>query len=155
MNYFLIFIVASICLEIKCILRSNCIDHIFVILDTTDYPEITICPFPSYNQTAFKKYGYNNSFQYSIGKVEGSSKIFGWNGNDSTKIEKIISDISLIKSVKQCPHTRVIFAEENGNDFRYVKVDMHLTGFKHPIGQCCQAFVPQRYTEKNAIWINK
>ena len=109
-----------------------------LFLDATDYPEITICPFPSYNQTAFTLYGYDNSFQYSVGNTTGGAlKIFGWNGNDSTELEKIITDISLIKSVKQCPYTRIVFAEENRFDFRYVKVDMHLTGFKHPLGQGC------------------
>ena len=114
------------------------------IVEPMDYPEISICPFPSYNRSAFTFYGYANSFDYSIGKVNGSIDSFGWNGNTTTEIEAIVSDISLIKSVSQCPFTRVYFKDKKTLKFNIEILEMQLTGSKYPIGKCCHATIPKR-----------
>ena len=35
------------------------------LLEPEDYPDITLCPFPSYNQPKLESYGYGQSFEYA------------------------------------------------------------------------------------------
>ena len=35
------------------------------ILEPEDYPDITLCPFPSHNQTTLESYGYKNTYHYA------------------------------------------------------------------------------------------
>ena len=54
-----------------------------------NYPDIIICPFPSFDQIAIRKFGYKNLFEYSSGEMwETSAKVDGWagHGNYSTEI---------------------------------------------------------------------
>ena len=35
------------------------------IAEPDDYPDITLCPFPSHNQTTLESYGYKNTYHYA------------------------------------------------------------------------------------------
>ena len=101
-----------------------------------DYPDITICPFPSWNQEELKKLGYVQNFHYSKGRLHEST-MFGWSGNSTEiSLESVIDQISILKNQTECPLTRVLMRSEDKEKF--LKVEFKLTSMKHPDGRCCQ-----------------
>ena len=101
-----------------------------------DFPDITICPFPSWNQQELVELGYAQSFEYSKGKLDEST-MFGWSGN-STGIspENVFDKISILKNQTECPFTRVMMRSEGREIFNEVK--FKLTSLYHPSGRCCK-----------------
>ena len=70
-----------------------------------DFPDIFICPMPSYKLEELEKHGYHNSFEYSYGHLH-NTKFAGagnWGGNYSLTPEKVIDDISIYKNLEDCP----------------------------------------------------
>ena len=112
---------------------------IFIFEGPQDYPDITICPFPSYDQPQMLSQGYGQSFEYAKGILNGR-KLKGWSGNGSKAVDEIIEDISILKSPEDCPLTRVVLLHSNSENF--VPIQMKLTRVMHPGGRCCQALVP-------------
>ena len=101
-----------------------------------DYPDITICPFPSWNQEELKKLGYVQNFDYSKGTLHGSTML-GWSGNSTgVTLESVIDQISILKNQTECPFTRVLMRSEDKEKF--LQVEFKLTSMKHPLGRCCQ-----------------
>ena len=45
-----------------------------------DFPDVTICPFPSYNQPELIALGYGQSYEFAKGILH-NSKLKGWRGN--------------------------------------------------------------------------
>ena len=69
---------------------------------------------------------------------------FGWEGNSSfDDAEKVINDISVYKSIEDCPYTRVGFRNKHKISFTIVH-QKSLTPFIHPYGRCCQITLPER-----------
>ena len=112
---------------------------IFIFEGPQDYPDITICPFPSYDQPQMLSQGYGQSFEYAKGILNGRN-VKGWSGNGSKAVDEIIEDISILKSPEDCPLTRVVLLHSNSENF--VPIQMKLTRVMHPGGRCCQALVP-------------
>ena len=88
-----------------------------------DFPDVTICPFPSYNQPELIALGYGQSYEFAKGILHNSN-LKGWRGNISgvqidfyqnlkvmTQIiqgsspEAVIKKVSMIRNVKECPET--------------------------------------------------
>ena len=51
---------------------------------TEDFPDVTICPFPSYNQPELITLGYGQSYEYAKGVIDKST-LSGWSGNITGK----------------------------------------------------------------------
>ena len=64
-----------------------------------DFPEIMICPEPTFDVNALTSRGYEaDYFPYFVG-----SPVFGWTGNKAEDVEKVFKEVSSIKSVEDCP----------------------------------------------------
>ena len=56
-----------------------------------DFPEIIICPEPTFDINALTSRGYEGDyFQYFVGSPE-----FGWAGNKSEDVRKVFMEVSL------------------------------------------------------------
>ena len=101
-----------------------------------DFPDITICPFPSWNQQELKKIGYVHSFDYSKGMLRDSA-MFGWSGNlTESSPESVLEQISIFKNQTECPFSRVMMRSEGREIFK--TVEFKLTSLFHPRGRCCK-----------------
>ena len=107
-----------------------------VVTGPKDFPDITICPFPSWNQQELVNLGYLNMFDYSKGKLH-ESPMFGWSGNSTgISLESVIDKISILKNQTECPFTRVKMWSEGREIFK--EVEFKLTSLYHPSGRCCK-----------------
>ena len=108
-----------------------------------NYPHITLCPYPSYDLKIITTLGYHNAFDYSLGKSI-DKRIVGWNsfGSMTNSTRFIIRNVSTIKSVRECPWSRVVWIDNKGLTI-YEKLEMKLTSPFYPKGTCCQAVVPK------------
>ena len=71
----------------------------------------------------------------------------GWNGNNSnTTPEDIINDISVIRTVDDCPQTKVNMklSEKDNDQIQYVALSFELTTEVYPSGRCCRAIIPDQ-----------
>ena len=104
---------------------------------------MTICATPSFNSDVLKEHGYHSTFLYGKGIPDYSgNSLHGWVGNETfTKFENLTETIVTIKSVKDCPITRVKFLKD-GEEWLQV-LEMTLTRVMHPNGRCCKAIVPK------------
>ena len=101
-----------------------------------DFPDITICPFPSWNQQELVKLGYAQSFEYTKGKLDKST-MFGWRGNSTgISLDNVFDKISILKNQTECPFTRVMMRSEGREIF--IEVKFKLTSLYHPSGRCCK-----------------
>ena len=108
-----------------------------VKIGTKDFPDITICPFPSWNQQELIKLGYSQSFEYSKGVIHESTTMFGWSGNSSeNNIEMVFDKISILKNQTECPFTRVMMRTDGQEKF--INLEFQLTSLYHPSGRCCK-----------------
>ena len=103
-----------------------------------------------------KKHGYGNSFNYVRGRIQ-NTKLAGWVGNSSISVENVTYDISIFKSVQDCPLLVALF-EHSKFGKRRIRLNFNITKFTHPQGRCCHAIIPvnaekyhlmELYTEKN------
>ena len=111
-------------------------------LQTNQFPEALICSSPAFDQQKLTSMGYEHSYDYILG-ILGGEFLRGWSGNQSdVSIEKILHDISIMKTEDDCPNARVKF-EENG---KIIKFDLSLTLTRptYPHGRCCQIKLPNR-----------
>ena len=98
-----------------------------------DFPDITIS---SWNQQELVKLGYAQSFEYSKGKLHGST-MFGWSGNSTgNSLENVFDKISILKNQTECPFTRFMLKSEGRDTFS--AVEFKLTSLYHPNGRCCK-----------------
>lgn len=112
--------------------NQNFIDH-------DDFPDINLCPYPAFDQNNLKKHGYPHSFGYSQG-INSSRNLFGWNGV-SQNASIVLDEISTIKSVKDCPFTRLWVTEDNFKEEKII-LKFDLTRVYDPNGRCCKAILP-------------
>ena len=118
-----------------------------VTLQPKDYPNILLCPFPSFDISQLNKYGYSEAYTYCKGDLKGEGDYSGgWSGNSSTCIEDVIQDISVLKSIENCPKMEAIFTEPHleWKDWKFEKIDFEITNLMYPHGKCCQAKIPEK-----------
>ena len=73
--------------------------------------------------------GYGQSFKYAKGVLE-ETELKGWKGSGNKSVKDVIDDISLLKSTKDCPSTRVVL--HNSISESFVPVEMSFTRVIHP-----------------------
>ena len=105
-----------------------------------DFPEIIICPIPSFAQEELLSVGYENSYKYAIGITEEDHNeiIRGWTGNQSQlNVKEVKKKVSIIQDVADCPETKVDISVEGVTT--KIKLDMELSHNIYPKGICCNA----------------
>ena len=74
-------------------------------LKPSNFPDILICPFPSFDLVELQRLGYEHSYDYTMG-VAPFYQSDGWIGNQSALgAEEVSHKISIIKTVQDCPET--------------------------------------------------
>ena len=76
-----------------------------------------------------------------------NSYMRGWSGNNSNLTpEDIINDISVIRTVDDCPQTKVNMklSEKDNDQIQYVALSFELTTEVYPSGRCCRAIIPDQ-----------
>ena len=71
----------------------------------------------------------------------------GWSGNNSNITpEDIINDIAVIRTVDDCPQTKVNMklSEKDNDQIQYVSLSFELTTEVYPSGRCCRAIIPDQ-----------
>ena len=110
-----------------------------------DFPDITICPFPSWDHQEMLRLRYANSFEYSKGTTHNST-MFGWSGNTSEiNPESVLDKISIIKHPTECPFTRVKMRSEEKE--KSVNLKFQLTNLYHSRGRCCKVIISKELME--------
>ena len=111
-------------------------------LQTNQFPEALICSSPAFDQEKLISMGYEHSHDYILGILDGEF-LHGWSGNQSdVSIEKILQDISVMKTEEDCPSAKVKF-EEKGKIIKS-KLSLILTRPMYPHGRCCKIKLPNR-----------
>ena len=108
-------------------------------LGPENYPDITICPFPSFNIAEFLKSGYGQSFEYSKGQMWPDTSMIGWSGN--TTVNDVIERVSILKTEADCPDVRLKLI--NGGHQAFKHVSFKLSSMVHPSGRCCKVLPPE------------
>ena len=129
-------------------------------INSRNVPDVYLCPSPSIDLSELVKYGYDSSSSYIKGEMKNT--IWGgWGGNSSISSENLTYDISLFKTVKDCPKLEANFEDDK---YRRKKITLNLTmtRFNHPHGRCCLAIIPtdtKKYTlihlYAKIYWISK
>ena len=97
-----------------------------------DFPEIIICPEPTFDINALTSRGYEGDyFQYFVGSPE-----FGWAGNKSEDVRKVFMEVSTLKTVGDCPLGFHRFV-----DTRSV-AEFSMTRALYPFHLCCKIIHP-------------
>ena len=86
--------------------------------------------------------GYELSFYYTVGELNGSNTGFGWRGNQTElTVSQVVDRISVIKSASDCPQLYAAFRVKER--IVYKEILMNLTRVKYPHGRCCRAIEPE------------
>lgn len=107
-----------------------------------NFPQIMMCPVPSFDQEIISKHGYKNSYKYSQGLIKGNKTFVGWAGNSSIGVDIVESNISILKNDTNCPKETFIVFEVDGVGVSE-KVSFELTKPLHPYGKCCKIIKPK------------
>ena len=124
-------------------------------LQPKNYPNILVCPFPSYDLSQLKKHGYLDAYSYCKGDLQGEGEFTrGWCGKSNKVVEDVIDDISVLKSIKDCPKMEAFFKKEDHIDFTDWKsetIHFEMTKLLNPHGRCCQAKIPRNANKRHVI----
>ena len=123
-------------------------------LQPKNYPNILVCPFPSYDLTQLKKHGYMDAYSYCKGDLQGEGEFTrGWCGKSNEAIEDVIDDISVLKSIRDCPKMEAVFTEPvlDWKDWKFEKIEYELTNLLYPHGKCCQAKIPEKAKKSHVV----
>ena len=96
------------------------------------FPEIRICPVPSFIQSELQRHGYTSGFDFSKGKMR-NTELKGWFGNHS---DWNISVSTLVR-VRDCPVVEIRFKKEK--TVSWLQPELTITRAVHPSGSCCKA----------------
>ena len=112
-------------------------------LGVDDFPVMTFCPIKHVDMTKLSFYGYEDLTGYKLGvQMNGSRKSFGWSGkNGNASQTEVIRDISLLKSVHDCPYSNESFARFD--DFTKTHLEFELTDALFPYHRCCKIIIPE------------
>ena len=109
-------------------------------LKPSHFPNILICPRPSFDLGELQSLGYEHSHDYTMG-VSPFYHSDGWIGNQpAVSAEEVSQRISIIKTVEDCPETIGQFYV--GEKIEEVVLEMALTRPMYPNGKCCQVVKP-------------
>ena len=123
-------------------------------LQPKNYPNILVCPFPSYDLSQLKKHGYLDAYSYCKGDLQGEGEFTrGWCGKSNEAIEDVIDDISVLKSIRDCPKLEALFLEPvlDWKDWKFEKIEYELTNLLYPHGKCCQAKIPEKAKKSHVV----
>ena len=74
-------------------------------LNVNDFPDILLCPEPSMNINAVISRGYPGSGTYYKGILSSKNlDQITWAGNNSEDVKNVSGEISMLKSIEDCPH---------------------------------------------------
>jgi len=73
-------------------------------LEYDDFPEIIVCPEPAIDVKAAKSKGYREGIErFFYGMLEDGNATVSWSGNASEDVKKVYEELSILKSVEDCP----------------------------------------------------
>ena len=122
-------------------------------LKPNNFPNILLCPFPSFLLSELKKHGYSEGYEYCKGNIKGSMSR-SWCGNGTKPVEEVVQDIAVLKSSKDCPKMEAFFKKEDHIDFTDWKsetIHFEMTKLLNPHGRCCQAKIPKNAKKRHVI----
>ena len=122
-------------------------------MNNDDFPEILLCPEPSYDPEAVEKHGYWDFFLYVTGRD------FAWNGMNESDIKEVYENISVLKSQDDCPIEEfgfILFKPAGSKEVASLEdgfggLDFKLTKALYPFHTCCQ-FVKTNLTDTDIIY---
>ena len=108
------------------------------VVGLENYPDITICPTPSFDAERIKKFGYHNLLEYSYGKMKNSpnNNLDGWAGFGNESVDIINKNISVVQSPVDCPIAKAYFGQDG---LLEETLTFELTPSIHFSGACCKA----------------
>ena len=78
------------------------------------------------------------------GHIE-KSLLRGWNGgNSNVSPEQVIQNVSVIKSIEDCPKMAAQMLDWENNQAQMVPLSFELTPLLQPTGRCCRALLPEQ-----------
>ena len=105
------------------------------------FPNILICPYPSYDLEELQSIGYDHSYDYSSGLSE-EGNLIGWRGNNSEDdLAAITHNLSVIRTLQDCPQIKAKF-EQNGIMVKKT-LSRQLSRAVYPNGRCCRVIIPE------------
>ena len=131
-------------------------------LSKEDFPSLTLCPGPSVKDNEVISRGYNDIWDYKTGtKYSWNSSwvgvdVIGWNGkNKSETISEVSSEISVLKSVLDCPDSNSSLLwwarnESNKEELTFHTMEFTMEEALFPDHLCCKVKFPEA-AKKNAI----
>ena len=109
-------------------------------ISAEDIPEMIICPQPSIDLDAVRSRGYPGNEAYVRGISDRHSlEQLGWAGNKSEGVKKVIQEVSILKSIEECP-TAIFWFQKNMSQ---VQADLKLVKALNPHHICCQVIPPK------------
>ena len=94
------------------------------------FPEIRVCPVPSFLQSELQSHGYVSSFDFSQGNLRNTG-LKGWFGNQSDS-----RDVARLTDVEDCPSVSLKFRTDQA--ITWTQAEMAVTRSINPFGKCCK-----------------
>ena len=132
-------------------------------LETSDLPEVVLCPVPGFNDEVIYKYGYSNVAYYRglVGSKNGKTYVrtfVGWNGrteqNRSSNeiLEEILTiDSQLINAQGKLVPTFHHYAEGNPKETQGVPATVKPRILAYPYGRCMSVIPPSQNDTNHSI----
>ena len=114
-------------------------------LSADDFPEIIMCPEPSIDLKAVKSKGYGAPDAYFKGYFHGF-QYFSWAGNNLEDVKKVSEEVSMLKSIDDCPVGSFRFKDVDGRH----EAKFQLTKGLNPYHTCCK-IIPPKLSHKHPI----
>ena len=101
------------------------------------FPDIKICPFPSFRESELMIHGYVSSYDFALGSFRDPT-LRGWFGNNS---DWNIS-VSTLSEVEDCPSVKLKFKKDN--NIVWDEPELVVTRVVHPAGRCCEGGIAEQ-----------
>ena len=123
------------------------VSNFYIKMEPRHFPVTTICPIPSFNQSGLNEHGYDDSYFYAKGQLNDHN-MMSWSGL-TNNIEKVLDDISILKTEDNCPGVEVVFEEDGYENIR--NLSSKLTRAFHPYGKCCEIKIPSNAANETLL----
>ena len=124
-------------------------------ISVDDFPDITLCPMPSMDLGAARSKGYPDPEAYFRGSINPFSWThIGWAGNQSGDIKELAREISILKSINDCPipEKSILLYEENEVSQNFIaNITFELKKVLFPYHICCKLIQPELSTFQHPI----
>lgn len=108
-------------------------------MSVEDFPEIILCPQPSFDLNAVESRGYKGQMNYFFGSNDLGVKQIGWAGNNKSEdAKKVFEEISIMKSISQCPDGNETIFWFGRRDVAVEMIKFELTKTLTPYNRCCK-----------------